>query len=295
MRFPAARRSRDGRPGSRLWPFLLASSGLHAALLLAWQPAPALLSAAPAPLSVSLHFTEPAGREPENAASPATKTPEARPEAEKTEPPEPKRSAPPVAAKSPARNPETQATARTPARAARTKTDVGKTEPPARKRRAAVTAAEESTVRNPEPAATRTPTRAAKTKTAERELPTESKAGVGETAAPHGNSQGDADAAALRYARERVRNALLSDLTRHFEYPWLARRRGWQGMVWLSVTVEPDGRLKRIRVARSSGHDVLDRSAVETLQRVGQVAQARRWLDGQALELPLPIVYRLTD
>lgn len=101
--------------------------------------------------------------------------------------------------------------------------------------------------------------------------------------------------AARESSRTQVRTLLFADLARRFVYPALAQRRGWQGMVLLSVTVKPNGALERIHVSQSSGYDVLDRSAVDTMRRVGQLAEARQWLGGQALELLLPIVYRLTD
>lgn len=93
----------------------------------------------------------------------------------------------------------------------------------------------------------------------------------------------------------KVQARLLTDLARHFEYPSLARRRGWQGMVLLSVMLKPDGVLEHVRVSQSSGYDVLDRSAMDTMRRVGHIAEAKHWLNGQGLELLLPIVYRLTD
>lgn len=96
-------------------------------------------------------------------------------------------------------------------------------------------------------------------------------------------------------ARAQVQALLLSDLQRHFEYPTLARVRGWQGMVWLSVTVRPDGILDAIHVAKSSGYALLDRSAIDAMQRVGQLTEARRWLRDEPVELPLPILYQLTD
>lgn len=110
-----------------------------------------------------------------------------------------------------------------------------------------------------------------------------------------GSSPARAAIAAEQSLRARLKALLLTDLARQFEYPTLARRRGWQGMVLLSITVEPDGTLGRVRISQSSGYDVLDRSAVDTLQRIGQLAQAGHWLQGQKLELLLPIVYRLTD
>lgn len=88
---------------------------------------------------------------------------------------------------------------------------------------------------------------------------------------------------------------LLGDLHRHFEYPLLARRRGWEGTVWLSFVVAPDGELERIHVARGSGYDALDRSALTALRRIGHLPDARSRLGGRALELELPVIYRLSE
>ena len=88
---------------------------------------------------------------------------------------------------------------------------------------------------------------------------------------------------------------LLGDLRRHFEYPLLARHRGWEGTVWLSFVVAPDGELERIHVARGSGYDALDRSALTALRRIGNLPEARTRLGGRALELELPVIYRLSE
>lgn len=95
--------------------------------------------------------------------------------------------------------------------------------------------------------------------------------------------------------RAYVEGLLLTDLARHFEYPLLARRRGWQGIVLLSLTVEADGALERVRINRSSGYEVLDRSALDTMRRIRRLANLERRLNGRVLELRLPIIYRLTD
>ncbi|WJW75152.1 TonB family protein [Thiohalobacter sp. IOR34] len=82
-------------------------------------------------------------------------------------------------------------------------------------------------------------------------------------------------------------------LARHFRYPPLARRRGWEGEVRLGFTLNPDGRIEDVRVTRSSGYRLLDRSAREALSRVGRVSLAA-WRLGAARELELPVQYRLT-
>lgn len=96
-------------------------------------------------------------------------------------------------------------------------------------------------------------------------------------------------------ARSWAVSQLLGDLRRHFEYPLLARRRGWEGTVWLSFVVAPDGELERIHVARGSGYDALDRSALTALRRIGNLPEARTRLGGRALELELPVIYRLSE
>lgn len=47
------------------------------------------------------------------------------------------------------------------------------------------------------------------------------------------------------------------------QYPLIARRRGYQGKVLLEVLVKKDGRAGSIRLARSSGYEVLDRAAIK--------------------------------
>lgn len=82
-------------------------------------------------------------------------------------------------------------------------------------------------------------------------------------------------------------------LARHFHYPLMARRKGLEGEVKVSLRVEPGGELTRIRVQQSSGHTVLDEAAVTTLSKVGRLPQAVPWLGGAYFDLILPVQYRL--
>lgn len=49
-------------------------------------------------------------------------------------------------------------------------------------------------------------------------------------------------------------------------YPGIARSRHWEGLVYLRVYVTPDGRCGDLSVSRSSGHDVLDESALAAVR-----------------------------
>lgn len=48
-------------------------------------------------------------------------------------------------------------------------------------------------------------------------------------------------------------------------YPRVAKRRGYEGTVVLSVRVTPQGRVGEIRVRQSSGYTILDRQALSTV------------------------------
>ncbi|NIR60474.1 MAG: energy transducer TonB [Gammaproteobacteria bacterium] len=89
---------------------------------------------------------------------------------------------------------------------------------------------------------------------------------------------------------ERVRLAL----GRHFDYPLLARRRGWQGTVVLGFEMSAQGRIEHARVLESSGHRLLDRTALDALRHIDGIRGARTLLRGRTVELELPVVYRLT-
>ncbi|MBI3570383.1 MAG: energy transducer TonB [Gammaproteobacteria bacterium] len=96
-----------------------------------------------------------------------------------------------------------------------------------------------------------------------------------------------------------LRNQLLGELqtrlSHYLTYPPLARRRGWEGTVLLGLSVESDGHLDKIHVARSSGYAVLDRSALNSLSRLGYLVEASAWLDGRGMDMQLPVIYRLIE
>jgi len=49
-------------------------------------------------------------------------------------------------------------------------------------------------------------------------------------------------------------------------YPPLAREKGYQGTVYIRAFVERDGRVGNLAVDRSSGYEILDRAAVESVR-----------------------------
>jgi len=115
---------------------------------------------------------------------------------------------------------------------------------------------------------------------------------IGPLAAVDHSSPGEATENSTA-SRARVRQAIVTELARYFRYPRLAQRRGWQGTVVLVVQIRPDGQLDGIRVKESSGHAVLDRSAVSALAEVKRLPQFAERLGSEGLALEIPVTYRL--
>lgn len=96
-----------------------------------------------------------------------------------------------------------------------------------------------------------------------------------------------------------LHNQLLGELqtrlARYLTYPPLARERGWQGTVLLGLHVESNGRLGNVRLERSSGYAVLDRSALNSVNRLGYLTEAVAWLNGRSHDIQLPVIYRLVE
>lgn len=75
-------------------------------------------------------------------------------------------------------------------------------------------------------------------------------------------------------------------------YPELARRRGYEGVVLLEVLVTEEGSVGELRVARSSGHTVLDRAAVQTVGE-WRFVPGRRGDLPVAMRVRIPVRFRL--
>ena len=92
-----------------------------------------------------------------------------------------------------------------------------------------------------------------------------------------------------------LRSLLRTELDKHFVYPPVARRNGWEGRVDIVVRFDHEGRLNALRIVHSSGYAILDQDALLTLQKIGTIPQARTWLRGYSYDTQLPVLYRLTE
>lgn len=77
-------------------------------------------------------------------------------------------------------------------------------------------------------------------------------------------------------------------------YPWRARQEGYEGTVLLDVEVLPSGRCGRLRIARSSGHVILDEAARSAIAS-WHFQPARRGTQPVAVWVEIPITFRLVE
>lgn len=78
------------------------------------------------------------------------------------------------------------------------------------------------------------------------------------------------------------------------EYPFLARQKHWEGVVWLLVDVSADGLVDDLRVEQSCGYRMLDRTASRTVRR-WQFTPAKRAGLPVLSQVRIPIRFHLED
>ncbi len=76
------------------------------------------------------------------------------------------------------------------------------------------------------------------------------------------------------------------------QYPASARLNHMEGRVIVRIVIEGDGRIASVALAKSSGHDVLDQAAMETLRQASPIALSRS-LEKPSITIQVPINYRL--
>ncbi|WP_213378325.1 energy transducer TonB [Allochromatium tepidum] len=119
------------------------------------------------------------------------------------------------------------------------------------------------------------------------------KAGTAESSGRTPTTQSGESTAGQRAAERAYLAALQRAIARHQRYPAGARRHGQTGVATLAFVIEADGRLSQIRLAQSSGHDALDRSALQALTRLGRFDPIPKSLGRSAWSLRIPIRFDL--
>lgn len=91
-----------------------------------------------------------------------------------------------------------------------------------------------------------------------------------------------------KYLKEHF-DYIKNNVQNKISYPRIARKMGWQGRVLISFIICMDGSVKDIRVIESSGHNALDKNALEVVRKVAPFPKPP-----VSAELIIPVVYKLS-
>lgn len=78
-------------------------------------------------------------------------------------------------------------------------------------------------------------------------------------------------------------------------YPPLARKQGWEGVVLVAVAMPLAAGAPTVSLGRSSGYEVLDRQALDMVEQAVGLAVLPDGMRDRRLKISLPVEYRLAD
>lgn len=110
---------------------------------------------------------------------------------------------------------------------------------------------------------------------------------------PGGGTGRAADSASVAAIEGDYLRGLQQAIARNRFYPPGARREEVTGVVTVAFTVQSDGRLGDIRVAKGSGFEALDQAALETLRRLGSYKPIPAGTGRTRWPVRVPIVFDL--
>ncbi len=93
----------------------------------------------------------------------------------------------------------------------------------------------------------------------------------------------------------RYAGLLKGRLEASMHYPRAARVAGQEGSVVVRFVIDRNGTVLSILLERASGHAILDREAVEMIERAEPFPDMPGEMAGDVLELRVPIAYRIDD
>lgn len=105
---------------------------------------------------------------------------------------------------------------------------------------------------------------------------------------PPAPSQAEVDNATGKYG-----NALWSAISKHKKYPRIAQMRGWQGETIIELELDGAGKLKSKKITQSSGYEVLDKQALEMVERALPFPTPPEVLRNSNFTITVPVPFKL--
>jgi len=119
--------------------------------------------------------------------------------------------------------------------------------------------------------------------------PAEAQAPAAPSAGAPREGSDNADAGTL--AQYRV--ALISAANRYRRYPAQAMEKGWQGRVEIRLSIGANGMIQGAAIRTSSGHQVLDDTALDMIRKAKPMTQIPQALRGREFIVDVPVIFDL--
>jgi protein TonB len=93
----------------------------------------------------------------------------------------------------------------------------------------------------------------------------------------------------------RYRLQLISAARRYKRYPRAALDNQWEGASEVAMVIGDNGRIREITISKSSGHEVLDRQAIDMFRKAKPLVPIPMELRGREFRVTLKAIYSLRD
>ena len=93
----------------------------------------------------------------------------------------------------------------------------------------------------------------------------------------------------------RYRLQLISAARRYKRYPRAALDNQWEGATEVAMLIGENGRIREITISQSSGHEVLDRQAIDMFRKAKPLVAIPAELRGREFRVTLKAIYSLRD
>lgn len=88
-------------------------------------------------------------------------------------------------------------------------------------------------------------------------------------------------------------SVLAREFAKHKQYPRIAQMRGWQGTVRVKLEVDASGAVTSSTISESSGHEALDKQALEMVKKASPLPSPPETLRGRPFTVTVPVLFRL--
>ena len=96
-------------------------------------------------------------------------------------------------------------------------------------------------------------------------------------------------------ARAQYGSTLGRAIAKHKSYPKIAQMRGWQGECLLDLKIDGNGNVLSVDVKESSGHESLDKQALEMVRKASPFPAPPEALRGRSFNISVPVSFKLEN